>query len=879
MNKIGMLKRRFGIFCMVLLLLNINFFSVIAKEDEILFDLNSLGITSGFHVEEHLEEYVTRGEFCQIAVNMMGFDNTPLSVDTNDVFEDIEQHPYKDAIHLLYQLNIVSGSAEKTFSPDRYILYSEACKILVDILGYGAIIKERTLDAYTVMAANLGILKNVDRTEEFLTFKNLLFMVDNALDVEMMSYVLSTENVTSYEIIHGNTLRNALFSNNYRTITKMRGVVTADVSTYLNDKIPNLKINQLEIEGKVYDYDGIAPIGYVGQTVEFYFRSDNNNDGAIISIRPTDDNMVVDFSSDDIREISQNRIIFNDEKKYDDVLIDPLTKFVYNNRLDLHYNVQQLLNKENVFAKAIDNDDDGIAEVMFIEEYVNCIVERVYAEENKVYFKNSTLYKGSRYLDLDTNDKDVYVELLGSDLKPVDFSEIKEGSILSIAGSKDGDALKVILSDSVVTGILEEISEDTITVDGSVYRRQSDLIDLKIGKTVTAYINFYDTVFYVEYPLTENNYAYVYQIHRSTSLSDGYQVKLLIPGKISVKYDETENEDGGETIKTPKLFCRNSDVVVYSVSDKVKVNGVSIDINKLPSYILNKPIAYTLDDSGKITKIDILEPVGEGTSKYYNSYEMTFGKTAGKAFGIAENTTSSICVPVNENVSDDDLKVFIELLNGVKYDVQGYVLNEDTQIVDLVVMQAELRAGQPGIVTASSDVAMVTKVANTYSEDENTNLIKVSMIVDGKETEYTVSTLIPSPESFLSLKRGDLIAYSLDGFDNLNGFELLQSVDNYYDFLMNRYSEKEKFCGEVKNIIYNYVSNIKNRWVHGLEVGFGSDNTVLATYEVFKRGKTPVFIIHENKKISTGTFDDIQIGDRIFVTLNVDIPRAIVIKR
>ena len=35
------------------------------------FDLNALGITSGFDVENRLDSYVTRGEMAQLLVNMM----------------------------------------------------------------------------------------------------------------------------------------------------------------------------------------------------------------------------------------------------------------------------------------------------------------------------------------------------------------------------------------------------------------------------------------------------------------------------------------------------------------------------------------------------------------------------------------------------------------------------------------------------------------------------------------------------------------------------------------------------------------------------------------------------------------------------------------
>ena len=885
MEKIKKLKWNISIILIFWALLCLNFLS--AFSNDIIFDLNSLGITEGFDVEARLDEYVSRAEFCQIIVNMMGYKDVLLIDKDGGVFKDISDSKYKDAINLLYQLNIISGSAEKIFSPDKSITYKEACKILVNALGYGVIVNEKTLDGYSVMAAGIGLAKNVDRSEEFLTFKNLLTMINNALDIEMMSCVIGGQGLETYEIIRGNTLRNALHLDGKREMIKMSGVITADVSTYLNTKIESLKKNQIEIEGKIYDYDGIAPIGYVGQNVDFYVMFEGNKSGIITNLIPNDKNIIINFTSKDIEEINEDRILLyfmdeeNNKEYYEEIFIDLSTKFIYNNRHEVNYDVYRLYDMDNAFIKAIDNNEDDIADVIFIDEYIDCIVERIYEEEKRVYFKTGEFYTGVKYLDLDTNNKDIYVELWRADGEPADFSEITIDSILSVAKSNDGEAVKVFLSNLIITGILEEVGEDTVKIDGNVYNYISESNDYRVGRHVTAYVNFNNTIFYLKHSTTDSNYALVYDIRKATDISNNYQVKLLIPGKISVRYDETKNEDGGESVKTPKLFCRNSDVVVYSLANNVdiSINGEIIKTNENMSQIINKPISYILNSNGEISKIDVLELVGEGTSKYYNSYEMTFGKTVGKAFGIKENITMSLCIPTNENVSDDDLKVYIELLNDVKYNVQGYVLDNDTQIVELIVMKAELRSGMPGSVTSSSDVAMVTRVSKTLSPDGGDELIRVFMLTSEGETEYTVSTLIPSPEKFLELSKGDLIAYSLDGFENLNGYELLQDADEYNDYLINPYLEKEKFCGEVKNIRYNYVSNNKNRWVNSIDVGFRNDDKIKATYEVFKRGNTPIFILAKNGSISLASFDDIQIGDIVFIVLNVGEPRAIVMKR
>ena len=271
----------------------------------------------------------------------------------------------------------------------------------------------------------------------------------------------------------------------------------------------------------------------------------------------------------------------------------------------------------------------------------------------------------------------------------------------------------------------------------------------------------------------------------------------------------------------------------------------------------------------------MLQPADTTNSKYYNANELTFGKTGNLAFGIAQDRTRSICLPTNALASDDDLKEFVELLNGVQYNVMGYALNDSTHIVDILVMNSEMRSGTAGITNSSSDVAMVDSVSTSLTEEGEERIV-VSMIFNKELKEYSVSDLIQNSESFLRLNCGDLIAFSLDAFDNLNGYEVIQAADNYYDFILGEYTENERFCGIVTDIDYNTISNKKNRWIHALNVGF-EDGSAKTVYEVLARGSMPIFVLEYRGRVRAGTIDDVKPGERIFVLSNTDVPRAVVV--
>lgn len=865
------MKKLKDILCMVLVIVMFTAGGGTAVfADDLVFDMEGLGITEGVeNVQGRLNEPVAREEFCRLVVNMMGYQSVADMAEYTDVFEDIADSKYKNAIRFMYSLSLISGDNEKTFSPKRAITVKEGTKILVDALGYSPTVTERTLDAYYVVASSLGLPRSVNADGEVLNFQNALVMINNALDIDRMvySYVGSQG---AYKKDAGNTYRNALLYSAKNDIIKIRGVVTADVSTYLNTKRTSLDANQLEIEGKIYTFETEAPIGLVGQMVEFYVKV-TEDDERVFKIAPTAKNHVYSFDSEDLVSAAQNMLRFENDK----IAISQGAKYIYNNRLKPDFSVNDFNRLENFKARAIDCDGDSVYETIFVEEYIDCIVERIYESDSLVYLKAPTQFRGMKYIDLDTDDKDFYVQLLDGNGEKITFQDIKTDMVLSVAASEDSEALKVYACDKIAEGTITSHSDTHITIGGEEYRYNVDETNITIGVQARAYINFDGTVVFIDYPSESLDYAYVYALQSKGGISTELQAKLLIPGPVSVKYTETEDEDGGAATRTPKLFCRNSDIIVLNLAEKVSVNGMRVERNKLADAVLNKPVTYKLNSDGKISALDVLQPADTTSSKYYNANELTFGKTGDTAFGITQDRTRSICLPTNAAASDDDLREFVELLNGVQYNVVGYALDDSTHIVDIVVMNSEMRSGTAGITNSSSDVAMVDSVKTVSAEDGEQRIV-VSMIFEKELKDYTVSNLIQDTKRFQQLKCGDLIAFSLDAFDNLNGCEVIQSADSYYDYILGEYTENEKFCGIVADVEYNTISNKKNRWIHLLHV-MSADESIQTDYEVLARGSMPIFVIENQRSVRAGTIDDVRPDGRIFVLSKTDVPRAVVV--
>ena len=250
--------------------------------DSYAFDMNELGITAGMNPELKKTEYVRRDEFAQMVVNMIGQQDVAKALENAVYFTDIENSQYKGAVNLLAQMGYIAGSGGGEFRPDEYLTYGAACKILVHALGYDKIVEDYSLNSYQYVAGTIKLTDNVDSSQAYMTFAQTMVMIDNALDIGFMVPTYYNANIApSYQVDEYRTFRSLLYGRDGTGIVKMRGMVTADVSTYLYKEVPNMKDTQIQIEGKIYNYNGVAPIGFVGQVVDYYITREEFVEGMI----------------------------------------------------------------------------------------------------------------------------------------------------------------------------------------------------------------------------------------------------------------------------------------------------------------------------------------------------------------------------------------------------------------------------------------------------------------------------------------------------------------------------------------------------------------------------------------------------------------------
>lgn len=846
---------------------------VSATTNDVIFDLTSLGVLNGYEITDDLSQYMTRAEFAKLVVNAMGYSDIADTTPDPGVFDDISSTPYAGAVNLLYELNVLSGTEVNKFSPDAYITYPQAGKIMVNVLGYSNIVGSTDLTAYSMLAGSLGVYKDTNTSAEYISKNDALIIIHNCLDIDIMTknYGMIGD---SYEVVDGKTLKSSLATTSGRNIVKYKGVVTADAATYLYEAHNSMKNNTIEINGKVYKCGFTAPVGLVGMEVNFFVDYTDEADGVITSIAASDRNDVVKFNIDDITEAADTYVKYMISDDKDAKLnCEQSAKIIYNERWDMDSTLPDLVNYTNGTVRLIDNNYDGVYDIVFVNVYTDAIVDRLYQDSKVVYFSNNVVIDNARYVSLDSEDDDTYIILKNANGEDINFEDIKEDNILSIAKSKDGQVISVVVSDKIVTGTVKMKDTDSITIGTDVYDFTVDP-EVNVNDHIDAYINFMNKIMYTKKTSTENTYAYVYKTQVSSNLSQSVKASLILPGHVNETKTNSYDEDGASETET-KLFFRNDMLAVYDFDSKVTVDGTKYTASDAINLVKNCVVSYTLNSDNKITKLEILEPVDSDTYKTYNQNGKTFSKGSKEGFGISESETMSICVP-NNDADEDDILVPVKLLNSTQYAIKAYDVDEDSSIASLVVINETMVSGLPGIVTSDSDVAIVKKVTSEYKDEEIRYI--VNLLTKDGEKNYYVSPYISDPESFMSLNKGDLIAFqTVEGDDELNGYSLIQSINSYNgNYLMNSYQSNETCLGTVEDCKYNYVSRLRNRWVDNLTVNYGN---AVTNYEIYQTGGPAIFVIDANNNAKTATFDDIQIGDKIFVSANIGTARALVIKK
>ena len=863
-----------------------------AASEKALFDITSLGIIQGDENGDYnLDQPLTRAEFAEALLKFLKFDEAAQMAEIRPLFNDVDMDAwYARTISFTVQMNLMNGYGDGTFGPDNTISLEEAVKTIVVSLGYGAVANGNGgyPTGHMIVAAETGLLKNISSGNIF-TRSDFVELLYNALDVDLMIQSASGEEVV-YEVAKGETIRGRhLLETADEATYKAKGIVSANVDTWLDVPVQNMKDDEVMIDGVIYRVGETNAAALLGQEVDFYTVRGADDRYTLISVQPTRNNYVVTLREDDIKSSSLSQVrYYGEDGREERISIDAQPKIVKNGVLIKLYTEDALLFERGTIT-LIDNTGDDAADVIFIDEYQNVQVEEV--RENLIYLMPGSELDGSRLINVDKENLDVKYHLKDKDGKTLEVQDIQTDDIISVTVDQYKTLYQLVVSHDRVEGTIDEITDDGLVIGGTFYDAEEAVrTTVKVGDSVTAYLDWRGSVANTKELSSAMLYGYIAQIGQQGGFGNT-QVKM-ITGKLIEEDIEMNEQDKDDKNEIPVLVCQNEKVEILDVSDKVSFNGVSVGSTGLLSKIdPNRGLAvkYTLGTDGKIRTIESAQLQGGevGQKIKYNVKDKVFGGITNiQSFAIDENT-KVICLPETVN-TDEDYMVQVRIDNTDstrRFNAQGYEYDTVTKKVKLLVVTEAMDANQVSNVDINSAKLGMVKDLRQFSDESMETKYKLTIVEEDGEVTYETVNIVDKNRIITTLQKGDLIYFVKNGQDKIENvkkiYSFAQGVGTFYRY---QGTDDQQICGYLQSLDFDEIDVRENILVTKATIDLDGSSEAVG---VAQRNAPPIFIYEEStKEIRTATLREaIPIGsdggnaDRLFIIMPDDDVKACVIVR
>lgn len=830
------------------------------------------------------EDKITRAEFTTVICRMLAYDDIG---GQETAFTDVlSSHWASGFISVAYDMGWINGNGDGTFLPEADITYGEAVKILVCMLNYNIGKGEIEFpQGYMSIAASLGMTKNAAGVSEAITRAQTAVLIDNTLDVYPME-IKSNGNIerkdkTLFEIL-----------SERKELDHTSGILTSTGNFSIIEKKETDTCVTIDNSMRFYtdkDYDD-----YLGQYVDIYYRTE---DDSVVEISPVQrKNEIAELPAEDT-QVNETSIDYYDESgRKRNIRINSETVFLKNG---------DIVKRENLTPvycgsyKAVDNDRDGIYEAVLITETESFIVKDVSVENIKgntvVYFKDDKTYHGKKgfvFKDDDSDNKYYITDNTGANLS---FADIEPGSGISLMGNSDESVVKAYISKETCSGKIKSINSENgeITIDNTSYKIARDADGSyafdAYGMTEGDFV--IDAFGYVIGAWEKQNTAFSYAYVENAYIDDSGTVLNveLVDGTEPVQ--EVKTIDNNRVVS---YYLQNAAPRTFEVADKVtfgsnptNTRGSKISSIKIsPSVLKQNIVGYTLDNDGRINKLNVYDVPVSLSSYEFNGDLFSFGGMRVSRGFLKDNHTTVVCVP-NVVRSKEDYNVNVKITDGSSYQIYGVLglsdneygsLEANAEPCDIIILKTDMDSTLPANISSDSDICIVGK--NVLAADEDGTMRYEIDILNGSnaKTYYVPEGGIAYADG-AKLRKGDLIQFSSNAKGEITGIKNRASVQGLRD-----YTDIDNVYGEVTEIKYDMYDYFNNEMVDVIKVNTGNGITDLKIFKddgqkVYLYDRKSGYIYPSTTKdiLSAGFFGDE--ASKVFALMKDNDAEAIVVIR
>lgn len=845
-----------------------------SRLDNAVFELSSLGIFMGDEKGNlNLNDRMTRAEFAKITAVMTGCDEVAAQISATDLMADVpSEHWAAGYINYCVSFGLMLGDGDGDFRPEDDITLEECIKTLVVVMGYEVVAQGSGgyPSGFYSVAQKKKLLDGVTGIQnEPAVRQDILFLIYNSLDVPNLVGDYAAKK--SYKEDSERTIRSII--EDAKDINVITGVVTANSETWLKQENPTMTVEQIEIDGILFDTDErmrAQASGYIGQEVTAYYKdSENMRYPLIYNIQPTLNNTITEIPLEDLKIFTASEISYwkDGGTKQASISIADNTKFVYNSRLESRF-LDLFAEIENGDITVIDNNGDRQIDFVFINEYKSYLVESANANGNlKVKYIGSDYGKLMVLYDnilLDTTEENAFV-IKNADGTEIAYDELKKGDVISVFENNYDSFVRIVRSDAEILqgSVSAKDAENTVHIGDEEYRVDRDEVFEWI-RTGEVYDFYFDAFGNITYVVSDNakseeiwKYGYIYRAFEETL---GQRYVTMINAGVVENREEINQEDRTDANTVPVTLCQNESVVNMEVADSFIVDGCSVDDSKITDFV-GKPIKYRVDSAGKLKKIETLEFAGGAESTIYNAKEKVFG-TSNVVYGtpfLLNEKTKVLCIPEGGVASKQDLLVRLTIDNkdeDIRYNAIGYDLDEETKAVKVFVLVKDMDSSAvAAVVPKQAKLGVVQKAAEAWSDEEEDVCMNLTMMVGAELKKNTTLSLSERPQ-LETLKKGDVIFFEEDADGRVENAIVVNNVYGVLDGDSGTDNHDiNQIIGYVQEVRLNEINNMNRIRVNQLDVitvdGLEAVDVPISNYP-------DIFIYYTRSDIiESGTIDDI----------------------
>lgn len=729
--------------------------------------LHNIGIVNGYEDGSFQpDNTVTRAEFTAFVIRALGAADIADSMPKTNSFTDVDENEwYAGVINAAYSMGLIEGLSDTEFGPEENVTLYQASKIVLSALGYKVVadLYGGYPNGYLKVGRDVDLFKSLSLSDKDLTRGETAAMIRNALFVDLI------------DSIDGSRTTDNLLTN-YLKFNVLEGTVNqvygADASNYNYD----LDSDQIVVDGKTYKILMENVDEFLGERVKCYVKTENGED-IIYYIERQRETKSLYVKADDIEpSTNAQSFVYSDNDKQKTIGLKSDFYVIYNGKKATTADIESgVLKPKSGGVLFKDSDDDGSYDYALVTEYRNVIVRGM--NDSNIFDEYGNTLKTDGNAVIRIKNKDGYITR----------DEIKQGDILSVAESKDGSVVSIVITNETISGTVSSSRDDngekkyTVSTDSgkteytlaqnyadAISGSRADVYKIALGDVITAYLDVDGRIAYCIAGEEHGNVNYGFITDGKWSKQWGtyiYLFKILTPDN-----------------KLTDLYTASSGKIKFSRNDGSGYVNKTVNTEDAVSVLLDgrdswgeknrKIITYGLNADGDINEINLADTDGHNTS--YLSKDLDYSNllyTNGQ-FGLSYRMTPETIVfdIPNNGAHQDQMSAGMYLdyfSNGNYYNVTLYDVHEG--IVGALVLSRSVERFTSASANykerldkANSSVMMVNNVS-TSLDSEGDSYTAVTGYVDGEEITVRVGdTLQGNSDAKGNLKAGTIIQYVLN---------------------------------------------------------------------------------------------------------------------